>query len=388
MGLPAPLKPGNERYPALTGIRAVGAAAVFFVHLPFQLGHLMVIDVMALFFVLSGFLIFYLYYEDAAVRAGKLHQYFVNRFARIYPVYFLLVTVAILLRQDFRPLFLFKNYTLTHAFFNNIYNRAIQPSWSITVEECFYLLAPLFMYLVRKINFIAALLFAALLLGIALFISILPISLLHSARFVFSVTFFGHFFEFFCGIFLALVILKKEKCLQQSQNKAEKQSALICASPRENFAQKGTVALTGTKYTLAGIAGIVIAMGVLVISNNMNNPTQAIQFFLINNFILPVPVAVLYYGLICERSFLAKILSFKWMGLLGRTSYAFYLVHMIMIESVAVPFILPYFKAAPNFYVVIVFILTQIAAFCIYAFYEQPLNKWIRSKYSVQRVNR
>jgi peptidoglycan/LPS O-acetylase OafA/YrhL len=354
----SPLKPGNERYPALTGIRAIGAAAVFFVHLPFQFGHVIVIDVMALFFVLSGFLIFYLYYNNAEVKAGKLRQYFVNRFARIYPVYFLLVTIAILLRHDFRPLFLFKNYTLTHALFNNIFDRAIQPSWSITVEECFYLLAPLFMYLVRKINFIAALLSGALLLGIALFISTLPISFLHTARFIFSVTFFGHFFEFFCGIFLALVILGRE--------------------------QKGTIALTGIKYTLAGVVGIIIAMGVLMISNNMNDPNQAVQFFLINNFILPIPVAVLYYGLICEKTFLAQLLSLKWIGLLGRTSYAFYLVHIIMIESVAAPFILPYFKNAPNFYVVIIFILTQLAAFCIYAFYEQPLNKWIRRKFGVR----
>jgi len=358
MAIFSSIKPGNERYPALTGIRAIGAAAVFFVHLPFQLGHVIVIDVMALFFVLSGFLIFYLYYEDAAVKAGKLRQYFVNRFARIYPVYFLLVTIAILLRHDFRPLFLFKNYTLTHAFFNNIHDRAIQPSWSITVEECFYLLAPLFMFLIRKINFIAALFCGALLLAIALFISTLPISLLHTARFVFSVTFFGHFFEFFCGIFLALVILKRE--------------------------QKGTVALGGTKYTFAGVAGIIVAMGVLVLSNNMNDPKQAVQFFLINNFILPIPVAVLYYGLICEKTFLAKLLSLKWMGLLGRTSYAFYLVHMIMIESVAATFILPYFKDLPNLYVITVFVLTQLAAFCIYAFYEQPLNKWIRSKFGTK----
>src|ERR1700749_337634 len=106
------IKVGNERYPALTGIRAFGASAVFFVHLPFQLGFTLVIDVIPLFFVLSGFLIVYLYYENVAVKAGKLYGYFVNRFARIYPVYFLLVSIAILLRHDFRPLFLFKNYTL------------------------------------------------------------------------------------------------------------------------------------------------------------------------------------------------------------------------------------------------------------------------------------
>lgn len=349
------LKIGNERFPALTGIRAMGAAAVFFVHLSFNIGYKVLIDVMALFFVLSGFLIFYIYYENAAVKKWKLRQYFTNRFARIYPVYFLLVTIAILLRHDFQPLFLFKNYTLTHALFQNIADRAIQPSWSITTEECFYLLAPLFMYLVTRFNFYVSLLSGALLLCVALFISTLPFSLLHTFRFVFSVTFFGHFFEFFCGIFLALTVLKKEK--------------------------NGTLALQGIKFTVAGASGMLIAIGVLVVSNNMNDPQQATQFFLINNFILPIPVAVLYYGLICEKSWFATFLSFKWLGLLGRTSYAFYLVHTMVIESVAIPFIQPYFSRYYNLYVVIIFVLTQIIALFIYIFYEEPLNKWIRKNF-------
>ena len=338
----------------------MGAAAVFFVHLSFNIGYKVLIDVMALFFVLSGFLIFYIYYENAAIKKWKLRQYFANRFARIYPVYFLLVTIAILLRHDFRPLFLFKNYTLTHALFQNIADRAIQTSWSITTEECFYLLAPLFMYLVTKFNFYVSLLSGALLLCIALFISTGPFSLLHTFRFVFSVTFFGHFFEFFCGIFLALVVLKKEK--------------------------KGTLALRGIKFTVAGASGMLIAIGILVVSNNMNDPQQATQFFLINNFILPMPVAVLYYGLICEKSRLAAFLSFKWLGLLGRTSYAFYLVHTMVIESVAIPFIQPYFSRYYNLYVVIVFVITQIIAFFIYVFYEEPLNKWIRNFFRYKKT--
>jgi peptidoglycan/LPS O-acetylase OafA/YrhL len=359
MKLFSSIKLGNERYPALTGIRAVGAASVFFVHLPFNLGYNFGIDVMALFFVLSGFLIFYLYYENEAVNGWKLSQYFVNRFARIYPVYFLLVTVAIILRHDFRPLFLFKNYTLTHALFYNIADRAIQPSWSITVEECFYLLAPVIVYLIRRFSFIVALLFGGLLLGIALLISTLPVSFLHTPQFVFSVTYFGHFFEFFCGIFLALIILKREKT--------------------------GTVALTGKKYTLAGSMGIILSIGILVVSGN-NNPNQAVPYYFINNFILPIPVAVMYYGLICEKSGLSYFLSLKWVGLLGRTSYAFYLVHMIVIESLAVPFIVPHFSENRNLYVLVIFLLSQVIAFCIFVFYELPLNRMIRAKFSAKNT--
>src|SRR6478672_1256257 len=95
------IKVGNEKYPALTGIRALGAMAVFFVHLPFAVGFSLAIDVLSFFFVLSGFLIVYLYYNNAEVMSGRFQNYFVNRFARIYPVYFLVVTVVILCGHNF-----------------------------------------------------------------------------------------------------------------------------------------------------------------------------------------------------------------------------------------------------------------------------------------------
>lgn len=348
------MKLGKEAFPALTGIRALGAAAVFFVHCPFYLGYTLVIDVMAFFFVLSGFLIVYLYYTNEGITRGKVKNYFINRFARIYPVYFFLVTIAILLKHDFRPLFLFKNYTLTHALFYNQADRVIQQSWSITVEECFYVLAPLIMYLLRRFNFFVSLMFGAATLLVALIVSTLPISFLHTANFVFSITFFGHFFEFYCGIFLALMILKVQ---QQHQP-----------------------LLQGKKFTLMGTTGILLCFAVLMASGNMNDPDKQIEYVLVNNFILPVPIAVLYYGLIREKSFTSKILSSKLLGIAGRTSYSFYLVHVLVIEYIALPYIEKYFNEQRNLYVLTVFFLTQVISLLIYIFLEDPMNRFIRNK--------
>ncbi|MEO7524188.1 MAG: acyltransferase [Ferruginibacter sp.] len=359
MGIYLKINSTKERFPALTGIRAAGAAAVFFVHLPFKTGLKPFIDVMALmtfFFVISGFLIFYLYYENAAVKSGKLKQYFVNRFARIYPVYFLLVSIAILISHDYRAIFLFKNYTLTHALFYNQADRAIQQSWSLTVEECFYLLAPLIMYLVRKFNFATALLFGCSLLGAALIISTLPISLLHTPRFVFSITFFGHFFEFFCGIFLALLILERQK--------------------------ENGLFLKGKKYSIVGGLSILALFGFLIASDNMHAASATSSFIFVNNFILPILIAIFFYGLMLEKTVIANILSSGLMRLLGRTSYAFYLVHAMVIEFIADPFIAVYFKANYNLYVLFVFAFTQLIAFFIFIFYEQPLNRFIRNKFA------
>ncbi len=55
---------GGEKYPALTGVRAIGAMVVFFDHFPFVPESHVVINVLAFFFVLSGFLIVHLYYTE------------------------------------------------------------------------------------------------------------------------------------------------------------------------------------------------------------------------------------------------------------------------------------------------------------------------------------
>src|SRR5690348_6524705 len=94
---------GRERYPALTGIRAFGAIAVFLDHFPLWPQQHIVINVMAFFYALSGFLIVRIYHEQAQLSGPWLAKYFINRFARIYPVYFLLLTVAVCLERDVRP---------------------------------------------------------------------------------------------------------------------------------------------------------------------------------------------------------------------------------------------------------------------------------------------
>ena len=84
--------------PALTGVRALAAFLVFFHHHrtswlivgPLELWWELHVSV-TLFFVLSGFVITWRYDRQGPVRESLLRQYFVNRFARIYPLYLALV---------------------------------------------------------------------------------------------------------------------------------------------------------------------------------------------------------------------------------------------------------------------------------------------------------
>jgi peptidoglycan/LPS O-acetylase OafA/YrhL len=347
------LTPGKEKYPALTGVRAVGATVVFFDHFALWPGLHITVNVLAFFFALSGFLIVRIYYEQAQLRRAWLAQYLVNRFGRIYPVYFLLLTVAACLQLDFQPWILLKNYTLTHALFQGT-PLLIQPSWSLTAEECFYLLAPAFMILARRYRFLVPFALGWLLLALALLVSKLGGSFLGTPLFVLSTTFFGHFVEFFAGVYLALAVMRLER--------------------REPLPAPGSWrTLTG----LVGVSLLVVAMVVLYRAK----PPHFRAILVVNNFLMPVPIAALYWGLLREKTLLSRLLGSDMARLLGRSSYSFYLMHPLVIDYVSVPVLLPALGHRP-LCVLLTCIATWAASIVLFACYEEPMNVYIRRRFS------
>jgi peptidoglycan/LPS O-acetylase OafA/YrhL len=349
MAVFAKLRLGTERYPALTGIRAVGASAVFFDHFPIWPGSKVIINVLAFFFVLSGFLIVRIYYQQVEIRRGWLAKYFVNRFARIYPVYFLLLTIAVCLHGDFHFWLLIKNYTLTHALFGHT-DIIIEPSWSLTVEECFYALAPLFMIVARRHAFSAVAVMGGLLLTAALLVSRLHCAFLPSPMFVLTTTFFGHSVEFLAGVYLALAVIRLEK--------------------------KEPIEARGAMSTLTGLAGVVV-LTLAMAAVYRHAPLNAMAIVLINNFLIPVPIAVLYWGLLRENTILSRFLSSHLCGMLGRSSYSFYLLHMLIIGYVGT-LLLSTATAYRPLWVALTFGATWVISAFLYMFYEEPLNVRIR----------
>jgi peptidoglycan/LPS O-acetylase OafA/YrhL len=139
------------QYPALTSLRFVAALMVFLFHFPPRGA---VWDVVAgeghsgvsIFFVLSGFLIAGRYAEELAAGTIRLSEYFLRRVARILPLYYAVFILSQLAAQgsislswDSLP-----EWTLTQGLFGeSVHHLTIPTSWSLTVEECFYALAPI-----------------------------------------------------------------------------------------------------------------------------------------------------------------------------------------------------------------------------------------------------
>lgn len=149
-------------FPVLDTLRAIGALAVLTTHVAFQSGEtvrngmvgalLSRLDVgVAVFFVLSGFLLSRPYLARATVGAPHppTGRYYWKRFVRIYPVYFVTVVVALLAipANDFGGSVgrWISALTLTDVFLGNRLPQGLTQMWSLSVEVTFYLLLPLLM---------------------------------------------------------------------------------------------------------------------------------------------------------------------------------------------------------------------------------------------------
>ncbi len=353
------LKIGSEQFPALTGIRAVAAFMVFFHHLQFWVRPGVLIGLqlsfhfaVCLFFVLSGFLIAYKYSDSVELSASWFKQYFTRRFARIYPVYFLILTIVVLISKTTDPIFLFQNYTLLHSLDPLIpsHGMAIAPSWSLTVEECFYVSAPFIFLLARRYSLLLSFVLFTLLSMSFVLLNGNSLDITGQFVFLFS-TIFGRFPEFFAGILLASLVKRR---------------------------QRGNLPVKGVKFTALGVLLISVLTFSLVYVTNKPQDVARPVMLLVNNLLLPVAISIFYYGLIFELSFIRKVLAHKIPGLFGRSSYAFYLLHLPVITYLGgVYFQQHLFHGHHNVYVVGIFVVCLVLSILVYVFYEEPLRKII-----------
>src|SRR2546428_7022138 len=144
------VKGRTDQFAALTSLRFLAALLVFVFHFQPRSGGLDVVIGqghvgVGIFFVLSGFLITLRYFPDQARGKFRVGEYFLRRAARILPLYY---TVFILSQYLANGGLSFADrvpeWTLTQALFGESLHLFVIPtSWSLTVEECFYALAPL-----------------------------------------------------------------------------------------------------------------------------------------------------------------------------------------------------------------------------------------------------
>ena len=252
-----------------------------------------------LFFVLSGFLITGIL-ADSKGSSHYFRNFYVRRALRIWPLYYLVLLVAFLvgpvLEPSLRstaatvwPAYVF--YVQNIAFVNSsTYHFALGATWSLAVEEQFYLTWPLLVFLLKKR---ALGIFAALLIVVSL--SLRLVGHFHGASFGFLYFFTLTRLDSIAFGCLAALWLRSSSC--------------TLAGWRRRAYQ----------FLGLGIGGTILAR-ILVPSN-----TLVVGFTFL---------AILFTGLLSislvsdpHSTVLGRILSAGWLRYIGKISYGLYLLH-------------------------------------------------------------
>lgn len=311
----------------------------------------------SLFFVLSGFLIHRNYVQQITdINFSFLKNYFFNRFARIYPMYFLILMVAMQSFPGVDIYFWFMQLSLFKGFFNDFKFSVVSTSWSLTVEECFYLFFPILaISRNRKISYLL-ILAAIYMIGFGLLqlgTNFIDSGFFAPFSFVSLYTFFGRALEFILGMWASELVLN---------NKLRQFSRPL--------------------YTYAGVFGSIITLLILAFigwkhkTNDFDFQIVAMfttEGFLVHQFVLPLVFTLLVIGLSVENSILEKIFSTKFCQLLGKSSYVFYLLQ-------GGTFYLYYRKFNPYAENTEIFLTMCLTSILMFLLLEDPLNRLIRRK--------
>lgn len=362
----APATAGAPRLPALTGIRILAALAVYLSHVgppagaPPWLANFFFSGYsgVTLFFILSGFVLAINYLGSLSrPSAGGIYRYFVARFARVYPLYVLILFYFVVRQhalgesidawwwnafaiQAWSP-----NLDIAYGF--------DPPAWSISVEfflyACFPLLIPFLARLrrPRQVLIVAGAVVAAMAALAGWFVVAgldnLPYADPDSAHRWLYRTPLTRLGDFSLGILAALLFFQTRE--RRSVQRLGLPLVLAATATTVFFMCWEAMPLTPWSWDLA----------------------------------YAVPATIFIFGLaVAPLSWPAKLLSLPFMVLLGEASYAFYLVHHPA---------LAFFGggmwgtiASPTTVVFEVLTLGAILALAIglHVGFERPARTWIR----------
>jgi len=170
-------------------LRGISVIIVFFYHLNlsyFDYGFLGV----DIFFVISGFVITSIISKEIEkTKKFDFYNFYTGRFKRIYPVLFFILTISLFLIIFLQPLDLFLNNLKVYFFslfgvsnfyylflkkdyFDTVFDDPFAHTWSLGVEEQFYIIFPLLLFFILKYEkYIKSILILSLLVFIGIVFS-------------------------------------------------------------------------------------------------------------------------------------------------------------------------------------------------------------------------
>ena len=337
---------------SLTSLRFFFAFVVFLSHLTFVKTNLAWYNYLknnvffegylgvGFFFILSGFVLA-LNYEKKVIDNPNFDKkkFYIARIARIYPLHVLtfcvmLPFVIINVWQGYfhwdiagANLFLLQSYIPVKDFYFSINN----VSWSISTELFFYLMFPFYVIWLHKFPKLKYILL--LIIPIIIFAEPYFRTNMKLEKAIFYINPIVRSFDFILGI-ITCQIYKKIK------------------DTPINF----------SKGTLIEIAAITVLAIFFYFHNDVERAFRYGIYYWI-----PMVGIVLIFAL--QKGLFSKILQHKTLVYLGEISFAFYMIHMIVI------------KYGNQFQKIgIYFVIALILSALTFEYFEKPVAKWIKNK--------
>jgi peptidoglycan/LPS O-acetylase OafA/YrhL len=314
------------------------------------------------FYVLSGFILTYTY--EALFRGGlhrtALRSFWVARFARVYPVHvvamtFMLIVLATIggdhwnAGETVRAMQLATSVLLLQSWFpaQDIHFAINGPAWSISVEAFFYALFPVALVALLRVVRDAServILFLAVMLCAVYILTLLQVRAQFDqwSLYVFPPV---RLVDFALGMLLALAFLRRRAVT--------------------------SLRVDATMLELAAIAAFFTGLGCAMLLPQSERFSAAF---------LPFAGLVIYVFAI-GKGRVSQWLSAPALVRLGEASYAFYLLHLGIVQVVERA-LGPDRKAAAWFLALTV---STAASLAVYRSIETPLRRWIRHAWGGNR---
>ncbi len=302
------------------------------------------------FFILSGFILAYNYKQKLLHHIVTIKEFWISRFARIYPLHLLTLLLAIPLTIQFMfttsrlygILKIVFNILLLQSFIPNadFYFSLNALSWSLSCEFFFYLMFPfLIIFLFTKKAGLLAALVSIILIPVGIYFC--NDTWLHP---VFYINPLSRLVDFVIGILLFELFEK-------------------------NFLRN--IYIHPTSATLMEVSSIFVFIIFIYFKDFI---PQGYRFSCYYWF----PMVFIIYSFSRQNGLLSALLSKKIFVVLGEISFGFYLIHLLCIKYILI--IHSKFPFIQNNYLLATFILATaiMASYFSYIIIEKPANRFTK----------
>lgn len=306
------------------------------------------------FFLLSGFVLCYNYYNKITdVSLNKIISFTQKRLARIYPIH--IITLFISLPLLYKEIIKYPvnnlvkatlNITLLQSFIpiQGVYFSFNAVSWNLSSLMLFYMLFPVILVLIKKITTDGHRKMTIIYIILLITFEFIFVTLFKSSNYSHWLFYISPFFRLIdCSIGMLLAIVYIE-------NKDKK-----------------------TKSYILNILEIVSLIILTVSLINFKYVNQAYRYGI---YYMPF-LCLIIYVYAFQQGFISKLLKNRIFVYLGTISFSFYMIHQLVLRYIVH---VSFLKVYPVTMAIIGFLISLIAANILYIYFENPLRKKINLK--------